>query len=435
MNRRFVALLVMLAISLSAQAESLPARDPSNPLPYLVGEPTDSEQVALGESVFTTKWTAAGLHSGTGRSGLGPLFNAVSCEACHDDRSRAVDAANDGLAPTALVIQLEAPPGPVGAEPAGDPVYGHILNTRATSGMRAEGVVKVRYTEMEGRYYPDGIPWRMRLPHYSLKELQYGPLAPTTVIKPRLAPSLFGVGLLEAVPDSAITDEAADGNSGQPAWQVHEGRRMLGRFGWQGAARSIRDQTTRALAREMGLTSADLPSDDCTPAEADCLRQAAPAPEVSEELLAAVVAFVRTRAIPKSPYQEAQDSPGSRLFGEVGCAGCHRPRMPVLLREVKGTPAQAVIAPYTDLRLHNLGAEMADENASGAKVPSSWRTAPLWGLGYRIGMHAPLLHDGRARDIEEAILWHSGDAARARRKFVELGPRARQSLLRWLKTL
>ena len=405
--------------------------DPRNPPYYrLLGE-TDAAQVTLGKAVFSSQWVAAGTPGAT-RTGVGPLFNAASCDACHSDGTRGRGPTGDGPVPVALVIQLESPAAAVGTERRGDPVYGRVLNTAALDGAApAEGVVTVRYREIGGYYYPDGTRWRMRVPQYHLVGLNHGPLAPTTVIKPRVAPSLFGVGLLEAVAETAINDEATVARS--------RGASMIGRFGWQGASLSIRDQTTKAFAREMGLTSGDRPSDDCTPAESDCLRQPnAGSPEVSEELLNALVAFERALAVPESPTQAGDDaSEGSRLFADIGCAGCHRQRLPVELPEADGTKVRGVIAPYTDLRLHDLGVEMADENVSGAKVTSRWRTAPLWGLGYRIKTesHPTFLHDGRARSAEEAILWHSGEAAPARHKFIELWRRPREALLRWVESL
>jgi CxxC motif-containing protein (DUF1111 family) len=193
----------------------------------------------------------------------------------------------------------------------------------------------------------------------------------------------------------------------------------------------------------MGITSSDRTADDCTPAEAACRAQpSGGSPEVSDELLGAVVAFVRSLAVPESPVAESpvvigHDSTAGELFTEIGCAACHRPRLPVELPGLGGTHVTGVIAPYTDLRLHDLGSEMADENVSGEKVRSRWRTAPLWGLGYRMKTeaHPTYLHDGRARSVEEAILWHSGEAARAKYNFEKLGPHARENLLRWLDTL
>jgi CxxC motif-containing protein (DUF1111 family) len=310
-----------------------------------------------------------------------------------------------------LEIQLGSSSEDVDGQASGDPVYGRVFSTSAVEGVEAEGIATVHYTEIYGYYYPDGTRWRMRAPHYRLVGLSRGPLAATTVIKPRMAPPLFGVGLLEAVPG------------------------LHGRFGWQANMLSIRDQTTKALAGEMGLTSADHPSDDCTPAETGCQRQSE-SPEVSEELVEALVAFQRTLTVPGSPNNTKEDSLGFELFREIGCAVCHRLQIPVELSQAEGTKVRTAIAPYTDLQTHDLGREMDDETVSGAKLRSRWRTAPLWGLGYRVKTetHPTFLHDGRARSAEEAILWHSGEAAPTRQNFVTLGPRSRQALLHWLET-
>ena len=371
------------------------------------------------------------------------LFNATSCEACHGDGSGGIGPKGDGLLPTALVIQLESPPDSRGAEGAGDPVYGRIFNTHAADGFRAEGVVTVRYSEIEGHYYPAAFRWRMRTPHYRFTGLRDGPLAASTVVKPRLAPPLYGAALLEAVSESTITQRRTahsnDRTSGEPAWRLYRGTRVVGRFGWQAASVSMRDQTTKAFAREMGLTSSDQPFDDCTAAEVDCLRQrSSGSPGISDDSLDAVLAYLRSLRAPESPVRSEQYSSGFSLFTDVGCGACHRPELPVDLPEpANGGETHAVISPYTDLRLHDLGVELADRTASGASVVSRWRTAPLWGLGYRIRSQSSttLLHDGRARSVEEAILWHSGEAGEARQKFMALPRRYREALLRWLEAL
>jgi CxxC motif-containing protein (DUF1111 family) len=204
----------------------------------------------------------------------------------------------------------------------------------------------------------------------------------------------------------------------------------LGRFGWQGAAISIRDQTTKAFAREMGLTSPDQPQDDCTATETDCWRPGSAAPEISEKSVAAVLAYLRSLNVPPSGMSTEEYTSGLRLFTDLGCAACHRPELPV-------DSTQHVITPYTDLRVHDLGIELADHTVSGARVLSKWRTAPLWGLGYRTRSqgHSTFLHDGRARTLEEAIVWHSGEAAGARNKFFGLFARRREALFRWLESL
>jgi CxxC motif-containing protein (DUF1111 family) len=206
-------------------------------------------QVILGESVFNTAWASAGT-PGVARRGLGPLFNAASCAMCHANGGGGKGPAADGPTPTALVIQLGTTGAEVGAEEDGDPLYGRVFNTASVDGVRPEGVVIVRYRELEGRYYLDGARWRMRVPQYQLTGLTHGPLAAQTVIKPRLALALFGAGVLEGVPASVLDGAGTVTSQNQPG-----NARPRGRFGWQSQSVSIRDQTTKAFAREMGLTT------------------------------------------------------------------------------------------------------------------------------------------------------------------------------------
>lgn len=391
--------------------------------PYRLLDESQAVRVALGRSIFETQWVAPGSRGADApdsREGLGPLYNATACATCHPGGARGSGPTGDGPAPAALEIQLETR----GETGKGDPVYGHVFNTAAVAGVVPEGVVTIRYTESYGYFYPDGIRWHIRKPHYQLTQLRLGPLAPTTLIKPRLAPALFGVGLLEAVPQSALGHSTG----------------TIGRFGWQEDSVSIRDQTSRAFSREMGITSADRPDDDCTPSETECALRAHSAggsSEISEELLSALVAFERELAVPRSSAHPKNATLGSELFVSIGCADCHLPHLTVELPTERGAPVSGSIAPYSDLGLHDLGVEMADEDVSGAKVPSRWRTAPLWGLGYRVRTERSptFLHDGRAESTEEAILWHGGEAARSRRQFTNLGPRSRAALLDWLETL
>ena len=385
---------------------------------------TPDALITLGKAIFEGKTGAA--HDRV------RLLNATSCEACHSDGGGGAGPTGDGVLPAALVIQLES--SSAGHESAGDPVYGRVFNTSASGGGEPEGVAAVRYSEIEGHYYPEGFRWRMRVPHYRLTNLSRGPLAGSTVIKPRFAPALYGAGLLEEVPESAITQTSpapkARVNSGEPSWRIYHGREALGRFGWQGGAISIRDQTTKAFAHEMGLTSPDQPYDDCTAAETDCRQPSSAAPEISEDSVAAVLAYLRSLRVPPSRMTAEEYTSGLRVFTDLGCAECHRPELPA-------DSTHRVITPYTDLRLHDLGIELADQTVSGTRVLSQWRTAPLWGLGYRVRSqsHPTFLHDGRARTLEEAILWHSGEAARARNEFVSLFKRQREALLRWLESL
>ncbi len=180
----------------------------------------------------------------------------------------------------------------------------------------------------------------------------------------------------------------------------------------------------------MGLTSATHPRDDCVPAHATCMSaQSGGTPEVADELLAAVIAFQRRLALPASPPLTGDDERrGLQLFETTGCAVCHLPTLPVA-----GVDGIATIAAYSDLRRHALGAGLADRDAAGWREDSRWRTAPLWGLGHALrGPEPALLHDGRARSVEEALLWHGGEAAESRRRYQRLPAARRRYLLDWL---
>jgi CxxC motif-containing protein (DUF1111 family) len=442
---RMSSVAISLAFTVAFGGEDPPGREVRSERAEAHTPPAASQAapatLELGRAIFKTEWISDRAVATEGRRGLGPLYNAAACDACHHDGARGKGPLGDGLAPVALEVQL-APRSPAPAED-GDPVYGRVLNTAGADGVKAEGVVLIHYSEQTGYYYPDGMRWRLRVPHYQLVGLNYGPLTATTVIKPRLAPPLFGVALLDDVPPAAILAAAGQRHShgehpsGEPAWQLRRAARVLGRIGWQGAALSTRDQSAKAFALEMGVTSSERPSDDCTASESDCLRQRSADIEVSDELLQAVVAYVRSLPVPASPVHPADRALGAELFATLGCRACHRPQLPVEVRAADGTVVHRVIAPYSDLLLHDLGNDMADEDVSGKKVPSRWRTAPLWGLGAYVTSepHPTLLHDGRARTPEEAILWHGGEADSARRRWFNLGPRSRAALLEWLETL
>jgi CxxC motif-containing protein (DUF1111 family) len=396
-----------------------------DPPPYLPLSGSVADLYSLGHAVFNTDFVPAGTVGAGRRAGLGPLFSAPSCDECHNEGAHGRGPVSDGPAPNALVVQLEALPAadrrePDIADPPGDPVYGRVLNPAAVEGFTSEGMAVIHYHVIQ-RTYPDGTAWMLRQPTYELTHLNYGPLAANIVIKPRLAPALFGLGLLEAVP-------------GRPA------RAGPGRFGWQASALSIKDQTTRALAREMGVTNSERPADDCTDAETQCLQQRhRETPEMSGELLEALLTFQKWLSLPANPLPQspAEERAGFKLFKATGCAGCHQPQQSVALVQPDGQPLKAVIAPYTDLSVHDLGPELADRDVSGSVHPTRWRTAPLWGMGYRLSRERKptFLHDGRARSVEEAVLWHDGEAAVVRQRFEQLPRAQRERLLAFVAAL
>jgi CxxC motif-containing protein (DUF1111 family) len=414
------------AAQVAAPLGSMPYINHRDPPPYLPLQGSVADAYSLGHAVFNSEFLAAGTAGAGRRAGLGPMFNSASCDECHNEGAHGRGPVLEGSLPNSMVAELEAVPTEAStspsdaSDPPGDPAYGHVLNPLAVEGFTPEGQVIVHYHVVQ-RTYPDGSLWTLRQPAYELTRLSYGPMAMNTVIKPRLAPALFGLGLLEAVP-------------GRPA------QAGPGRFGWQGAALTIRDQTTRALAREMGVTSADRLVDDCTGAQVQCLQQRHPqSPEMSGELLDALLTFEKWLSVPQNPV--APDPPsrvaGLKLFESTGCAGCHRPEQPVALVQADGQSLIATIAPYSDLAVHDLGPGLADRDLSGAVHATRWRTAPLWGMGYRLSREKfpTFLHDGRARSVEEAVLWHDGEAAVVRERFEHLARAQREQLLKFVGAL
>jgi CxxC motif-containing protein (DUF1111 family) len=298
---------------------------------------------------------------------------------------------------------------------------------------------------LEG-WYADGNPWTLRKPVYTLADLAYGALHPEVGVSPRLAQAIIGMGLLDAVPEAEILSRAdpddadQDGISGRPNWlKGPDGRPSLGRFGWKANQINLRSQTAAALLAEMGITTNDQPAQNCSEVQNACL--AGPHggdPELADEDLEAMVFFQQTLAVPpRRNLDSLEVIRGAEMFLTAGCDGCHAPVMKT--GEVPGLPqlSNQRIYPFSDLLLHDMGPALADGRPDGQASGSEWRTAPLWGLGRAgdIAREAFYLHDGRARSIEEAILWHGGEAARSQAIFTRMSRADREALLEFLFSL
>lgn len=384
--------------------------DPGSPAPWTSVHATTKRHFDLGHMLFNAEWQPAG-HPTSQLTGLGPVFVENSCGACHQGGARGHAPATSGGLSASFVMQL-------GGEPT---VYGHVLNTRATEGHTAEGRIEVRWQQRSGRY-PDGTTWTLQEPRYAVLDAARGTLPAETVLKPRIGPQVFGAGLIDAV---AVPVLDSLRSSQSPELRGELG----GRFGWQGEARSLIDQTAIAFAREMGLTSELMPHDDCATGLPGCTSAE---PELAEDFFHAVNTFQFMLAAPaRGPIDAAADAAGAALFERVGCAACHVPHLPVARDD-----GDIRIDPYTDLLLHELGENLSDRTVAGKPVTSRWRTAPLWGLAHALQAGpVALMHDGRARSIEEAILWHEGQGKPSRERFMALDAATRQQLLQWVGSL
>ena len=396
----------------------------------------------VGDSFFTQNWVVA-PSSTEARDGLGPTLNATSCSSCHSHDGRAKPPDYPGDPERGLLLRFSIS----GADGAtNEPTYGGQLQDRSILGVPAEGRIVITYEEVPGRY-PDGTPYSLRQPVYSIEDLAFGPLHPSVQISPRIAPAIIGMGLLEAVSMARILaladpdDANGDGISGRPnfVWDVRRGELSLGRFGWKANQPTVEQQTAGAFLGDIGITSSLFPDGNCPSSQEECLR--APqggAPEIPDSLLEKVTIYAQTLAVPA--MRDTEDSEvkrGARLFVQSQCAMCHTPR-----HETGGTHPLAplrkqVIFPYTDLLLHDMGPGLADNRPDGQASGTEWRTPPLWGIGLveTVNGHTMFLHDGRARSLEEAILWHGGEAEGARRLFMGLAVQERRALIRFLKSL
>jgi len=286
----------------------------------------------------------------------------------------------------------------------------------------------------------------LRRPTYSFV-LERGEMSPETMRSPRAAPQMIGLGLLEAIAEGDIVKNAdpddmdQDGISGRPnmVWDSMLGKPTLGRFGWKANQPNLAAQTAGAFLGDMGISTSLFPTQECTAAETDCL--AAPnggAPECSDHILDAVTFYSKTLAPPaRRDWQNQEVLQGKQFFAEAGCAKCHTPMHKTGTLDGFVELSNQTIRPYTDLLLHDMGKELADGRPDFEANGQEWRTPPLWGIGLLevVNGHTNLLHDGRARGVVEAVLWHGGEAEASREAFREMSGEQRQALVRFVESL
>ncbi len=376
--------------------------------------------------------------------GLGPIYNNVSCINCHsrDGRGRPPDA-NEGLVSLLFRLSLPKTEDAMGGKPPTPvPGFGRQLNNRAIVDTNPEGKVKIEYTE-QTLTTADGTRVHLRYPNYTLTET-YQPLPENVEVSPRVAPAVFGLGLLEAIPEEALlayADEAdVDGNgiSGKPnfVWDVVQQRYTLGRFGWKANQPNLIQQVAAAYHDDMGITTS-LFSIENSAGQPQLTGHSA-APEVSDEILDVVTFYVQTLAVPaRRNVDNPQVKHGEQLFAKAQCVSCHVPTFRTGI--LKGVPSVSnqTIHPYTDLLLHDMGPGLADNRPDFHASGSEWRTPPLWGIGLvqRVNGHTNFLHDGRARGLMEAILWHGGEAEVSRQIVEQMSKAERDALIAFLESL
>ncbi|MCO8162136.1 c-type cytochrome [Pseudomonas sp. 21LCFQ010] len=410
---------------------------------------------SVGNSFFRNPWVIAPSTT-TARDGLGPLFNTNGCQNCHirDGRGHPPEPGDSNA--VSMLVRLSIPNSAGSAEQlqrggvVPEPVYGTQLQDMAVPGVPPEGKVRVKYEPLVVRFR-DGTEVELRQPTLSITHLGYGPLHPDTHVSARIAPPMIGLGLLEAIPEAAILagadpdDKNGDGISGRPNWVWDDARQQvaLGRFGWKAGQPNLNQQNVHAFSGDLGLTTNLRPMDDCTTAQTAC--KEAPngngpngEPEVSDNILRLVEFYTRNLGVPaRRDVEDAQVLAGKNLFFKAGCDQCHTPQFTTRADAAEPELANQVIRPYSDLLLHDMGEGLADNRTEFQATGREWRTPPLWGLGLTqaVSGHTQLLHDGRARNVLEAILWHGGEAQAAQRQVLAFDAEQRAALLAFLNSL
>ena len=376
--------------------------------------------------------------------GLGPIYNNVSCINCHsrDGRGRP-PSSDEGLVSLLFRLSLPKTEDAIdGKPPIPVPGFGKQLNNRAIVNTDPEGKVKIDYTE-QTLMTADGTRVHLRHPNYTVTET-YQPLPENVEVSPRVAPAVFGLGLLEAISENAIlayADEAdvdGDGISGKPnyVWDVVEQRYTLGRFGWKANQPTLHQQVAAAYHDDMGITTSLFLVENS--AGQSQLTEHSATPEVSDEILEVVTFYVQTLAVPaRRNVDDPQVKQGEQLFAKAQCASCHVPTLRTGVLTGVPSVSNQTIHPYTDLLLHDMGPDLADNRPDFHASGSEWRTPPLWGIGLvrRVNGHTNFLHDGRARDLMEAILWHSGEAKASRQAVEQMSKAERDALIVFLESL
>lgn len=413
----------------------------------------------VGNGLFRKLWVSS-PSSTLASDGLGPLYNARSCQRCHlkDGRGHPPETAEDSAVSMFLRISVPGDAADGIAEiqdyiaTRPDPTYGAQLQDFGLAGHNAEYRLQIDYEEIE-IVLSDGQIAHLRAPTYTAADLGYGPLHPDAMLSPRIAPQMIGLGLLEAIRAEDILagadplDLDGDGVSGRPniVWAVEFDQPMLGRFGLKAGAPTVRHQSAGAFAGDIGISNPLFPGGwgECTELQVDC--RAAPhgdsddrGYEIDMVGLDLVTFYSRNLGVPaRRDVGNPQVLRGKKVFYETGCVSCHTPSYVTHRLVDQDEQSFQLIWPYSDLLLHDMGEGLADGRPEARATGSEWRTPPLWGIGLteQVNGHSYFLHDGRARNLLEAILWHSGEAEGMKQVVIAMPRPDRDALIRFLESL
>lgn len=403
------------------------------------------DQFILGRSFFTIPWVEAPSAT-TARDGLGPLFNANTCISCHPRNGRGTLLNKSEQASRALVARLSIPSNnsdehKMLVKKAGfvpEPVYGAQISINGVHDVPFEARPKVKFEEVKVTF-PDGEVDTILKPKYELVDKNYGEFAKNTAITYRIAPSLHGLGLLEQISNEDILanadefDKNGDGISGKPnmVYSPLTKKEEIGKYTWKASTATVIEQIAGAAHNDMGLTTSLFKVENCTSSQKLCNEapKARDLLDITDMRLSAIDYYIKSIKAYK-PKNDEDFKEGLEIFDSVSCSSCH-------IKSFK-TKSGFNIAPYSDLLLHDMGEDLSDGRSEFKAFKNEWRTAPLWGLALHekiTGKKPRLLHDGRARDFQEAILWHGGEATASKEAYMSLPKEKREKLLNFLERL
>lgn len=407
---------------------------------------------SVGNSFFRNPWVIAPATT-TARDGLGPIFNTNGCQNCHIKDGRGHPPATTTDNAVSLLVRLSIP----AKTPAQkqqlirsgvipEPTYGGQLQDFAVPGVPEEGKINIEYTPITVQF-SDGEKVTLQKPTLSITKLNYGSMQKDTLFSARVAPPMIGLGLLEAIAEKDILknadpkDRNQDGISGKAnqVWDQATQKTRLGRFGWKAGQPSLMQQNAAAFNGDLGITSNLFPSTDCTTKQTACQQAATGGkPEIEDKILKFVEFYSQNLAV---PARRNVNSPlvkkGEQLFQQAQCNRCHITSFNTPILNDQPEQSNQLIHPYTDLLLHDMGEGLADNRPEFQATGNEWRTPPLWGIGLTqaVNGHTNFLHDGRARNLMEAILWHGGEAEAAKQRVLTMNKQDRNALVAFLNSL
>ena len=409
----------------------------SNPIPGL--SDWDMHIHQLGDQVFSQTFVAAPAPF---YGGLGPVFNNTACTNCHHNDG--IGVPNFGSSVSSLLIRLSVPGADEHGGPNPVPGFGGQLQNMALFGVPKEADVNIAYAE-QSFTFPDGETASLRNPTYTLLN-SYIALPAGVMTSPRMGPSIFGLGLLEDVPEATIqsftdpNDANGDGIRGRTnyVYNPYTKKTGLGRFGVKANTSTLQVQVATAFQQDMGITSYVQPKESVDGQMQIKYVPDTTNPNIADTILNAVVFYVRTLSVPaRRNVTDPQVQRGETLFTQIQCATCHIPTMYTGTDVALPALSNQRIHPYTDLLVHDMGAALADGRPDYQATGNDWRTSPLWGVGLLEKTNGVpyYLHDGRARTLTEAILWHGGEAQNSKTQFTKLSKADRNAVLAFLGSL